>query len=261
MNPLGMFSSKLGSALRQRLGVTSLQKRLDTLERVVMESKEETIERAKMRWRNTKPSVALTWGRQLSGDSFIAKASSYGVFAKDRNIIEIGPGYGRLLKSVLQHKLPFGNYLGVDISPQNVQHLRAELAAPNINFVNADAEEFITNEQFHVLISSLTLKHIFPTFEKALNNISALLADDAMVVIDLVEGDASYFEEDGMTYIRAYQRPEVTQILAQSGIDVVAFDEVQHDNDYRRLLVVGKKSEANSINRLSAAGAHQAYAS
>jgi hypothetical protein len=63
----------------------------------------------------------------------------------------------------------------------------------------------------------------------------------ALAVFDLIEGQRRYFAEDGVTYIRAYSRPEVEEILKAAGLELVAFDEVCHLPEYVRLLVVARK--------------------
>lgn len=61
-----------------------------------------------------------------------------------------------------------------------------------------------------------------------------------LFLFDLMEGVASVFEGDGVTYIRHYTRPKVSELLADAGLALVAFDEVRHDAEHTRLLVVAR---------------------
>lgn len=196
--------------------------------------------RAKKRWDESDPDKHLTWGQEISGDHFIRKVSSYQVFSKNKAVLEIGPGYGRLIKSCLKNKIPFSEFTGIDISKKNVTYLNQNYSNSNIQFIQGDIESVGLSNKYDIVISSLTLKHIFPTFEKALNNIIGYLNKDARLFFDLIEGDQAYFESS-VTYIRYYTKNEVQDILRNLSLQLVAFDYVVHKEDYTRLLVIAKK--------------------
>jgi hypothetical protein len=109
--------------------------------------------------------------------------------------------------------------------------------------VNDDAERVTLGGPADALLSSLTLKHFYPSFEGALGNLAAQLVGGATIAIDLIEGERRYFEEDGRTYIRWYGRDEVSAIFDRCGCEVTAFDVVRHDVDHTRLLVIGRRSD------------------
>jgi SAM-dependent methyltransferase len=199
-------------------------------------------ERSRVRWRGSRPAEGLTWGKALSGKPFIDKAEKYGVFSPDRAILEIGPGYGRLLRETVGRGLPFREYVGVDISEQNVEHLRSQFTEPNIRFVLGDVESVRLNTRFDAVVSSLTLKHLYPSFEEALRNVVRHLAPGATLVFDLIEGDsAGFFPPHYLIFVRSYSRAELEGILDATGLELVAFDEVEHDPEHTRLLVVARK--------------------
>lgn len=200
-------------------------------------------ERSRMRWRRARPDAILTWGRDLTGHAFIEKAAAHGAFASGGTVLEIGPGYGRLLASALESEAPFARWIGVDLSEQNVAHLRQRFDDPRAEFVVADAEEYEPPAGIDAILSSLTLKHFYPSFEAALRNLAARLTPDGVVVVDLIEGEhLRHFESDRETFIRWYTRDEVTAIFDACGLDAT-FDYVDHDEDpaHRRLLAVGRK--------------------
>ena len=227
---------------RDLVGVTALQARMERLETLLYESKDETWDRSRRRWRETSPTTDLTWGSAATGDPFVAKAVAYQAFSPTKSILEIGPGYGRLLKSILGKKIPFKQYLGVDISTKNVAFLKQSLGGAAIDFVEGDIEKITLDGKFDVVISSLVLKHLYPSFGSALQNAVRFLNPDAILIFDLIEGHRTFFETDDVTYIRQYTKDEVGEILTRAGLKLVAFDEVRHEENKVRLLVIAKKS-------------------
>jgi len=243
-----LIPAKLKQLSKDVLGITAvyenmsvMQERIDQLEERLCESNDATSERSKTRWRHSAPTTCLTWSKSVDGDAFVLKAASYNAFGNEKAILEIGPGYGRLLEVILKHDMPFRNYVGVDISAENVKYLKERFTKPKVSFLCDDVETASLNDKFDVVLSSLVLKHLFPSFEKALNNISSYLNPGCMVLFDLIEGKKRYFEGDGVTYIRHYGREEVLEILQRASLNLLTFDSVQHDPDHLRLLVVAKK--------------------
>jgi SAM-dependent methyltransferase len=203
-----------------------------------IESRGDPTARARTRWLEARPGPDLTWGTALDGRDFVAKADAHGAFGSDRALLEIGPGYGRILRSCLQAGAPFGRYIGLDLSAENVEHLRQAFDDPRAEFVRGDAASADLDVEVDSVLSSLTFKHLYPSFEPALANVARQLSDRGLVLFDLIEGTRRYFEPDGVTYIREYGRREVEEILDRTGLQLLSFDEVVHDRDHRRLLVV-----------------------
>src|SRR5437879_813442 len=116
-----MISTPRRAASFIRDAIASVKLRID--ERY-FESKDALWDRSRRRWRFTQPTVDLTWGTSLTGDAFVQVASTSKPFGPDKSILEIGPGYGRILKSCLELEVPFQSYLGLDISASNVEWLR-----------------------------------------------------------------------------------------------------------------------------------------
>ena len=200
-------------------------------------------ERAQVMWRMAQPTATwLTWGIDVTGEAFIARAESYGVFAPGNAILEVGSGYGRLLAECLKRELPFGKYVGVDISSANAKHLAEEFDRDDFEIVNADIETVTLDQRFDVVFSSLTLKHLFPSLETALRNVERHLNPGATVIFDVPEGEFSSFNPaDDVTYVCGYSRAEMEALLPGIPLELVAFDEVVHAPGYERLLVVARK--------------------
>jgi len=207
----------------------------------LLDSKEHMKVQARKRWIEAKPNVHLTWDKEVSGDAFIKKVLKYGTFQPNKNILEIGPGYGRLLKAILKENLPFKNYYGVDLSAENIFYLKKTFTTPNVHFICGNAEDIQFDNTFDMTISSLTFKHMFPTFEKTLHNVSTHMKKGSMIFFDLYEGNVGFFEEDG-TYIKHYSKSQIKDILKRSMLELVDFDNVTHSPGFSRLLVIAKRS-------------------
>ena len=215
--------------------------RIDQLEIRLQESTDETWERSRERWRHAEPNPGLTWARELTGDAFVTLLAEHDAFSPEAKILEIGPGYGRLLTACVARTVPFREYLGVDISATNVTHLQERFSDSRCRFLLADVEEMALEQKYDVLMSSLTFKHLYPSFERALRNCVAQLETDALVFFDVIEGNRRLFETDAVTYVRCYTRPEIQVILDRVGLEFVRFTDVIHDEDHRRLVTVAKK--------------------
>ena len=227
------------SALHDR--VAELEAEVRRLESALHESRDEVWERSRERWRAATPDPNLTWDVELTGDAFIGKAAEQGAFGPDRRIVEVGPGYGRLLSTALEQKREFESWTGVDLSEANVEHLGGKFSDPRVSFIQADVESAEVEGGIDTIVSSLTFKHLFPSFEKGLTNLAGQMRPGGVALFDLIEGERRYFEQDDVTYIRWYTRPEIEEILGRAGLEPAGFDEVQHHPNVSRLLVIARR--------------------
>jgi SAM-dependent methyltransferase len=177
-----LLRTALPGAARRRLRdfvdlsrrVAVVERELTRLETQLHESRDETWERSRERWRHVAPDPDLTWGRELTGNAFVERAQSYGTYGPDKTIVEIGPGYGRLLSSCIELGLDFDSYVGVDLSAANVRHLEDRFAdREGVRFIEADVEAVQLPAPADTVLSSLTFKHLFPSFELALSNLAS----------------------------------------------------------------------------------------
>ncbi len=229
--------------LQHSLGLSELKQRLETLELEV--KRLQGLDVGKERWIRATPDSDLTCGRPLDGNAFIAKVSQYGGFGPEKRVLEVGPGYGRLLASVLARKAPFWKYVGLDISEKNIEFLRRKFVHPAVSFEVGDAE-FVSLEDYDTLMSSMTFKHFFPNFRKALANLVQFASPSAVLIFDLVKHEGfesrQYLEKGGDTFLRRYSKEEVESIIKSVGLKSVEFDVVDHGKGFKRLLVVARTS-------------------
>lgn len=224
------------------------------------------------RWRNARPDSALTWGRSITGDAFVERVGRHVRTSDAGVIVEVGAGYGRILRSWLRSQRPFVRYYAIDRSAQNCAALDREFAAePRVRVLCGDVSAIDLTEPFDLMLSSLTMKHLYPTFVPGLRHLAGSSKDGATFVFDLLEtGWAAlavdrvreltgriarldreprsmaervregygYFEGDGVTYVRRYSRASASARLAECGLSLSTFDHVRHDAGHRRLLVV-----------------------
>ena len=165
------------------------------------------------RWREATPEPGLTWGDQVSGEPAVEAAERHGVFGPELTVVEIGPGYGRILGAALRGGVAFRRYIGVDLSEENVRHLRAAFDDPRIEIVHGDAESVEFDEPVDSVLSFLTFKHIYPSFAAALANLGSQLRPGGGSIFDLIEGSRQYFHRDHHTFMREYTRSEAAEIV------------------------------------------------
>ena len=215
-------------------------------------------QQAVKRWEEEGPNKGLTWGKILTGDAFINLAKKYDIFSSEKSILELGPGYGRNLKSILAKKIPFKFYTGVDISNENIEFLKKEFANKNIDFVKGDFANVVLDKKFDIVISSAVLKHQYPTFFKALKNIAQFVCKDGLFFFDLRENlnsfvernrddllklgpEKSVWEEGTETFVGFYTKSEVIIMLTELNQELITFDSVVHDKQIGERLVVFSK--------------------
>lgn len=227
----------IDAPVASRLVAAADRRRLRRVEQVA-----DPRERAKRRWRSAPPGPGLTWGVELTGEAAVDAAQAHGAFGPGRTVLEVGPGYGRVLRSCLDRRLDFARYIGLDVSEKNVAHLRETFDDPRVAVLCGDAESAELPEPADTVLSFLTFKHMYPSFEPALRNLQPQLRPGALVIFDLIEGYRRYFNSGGRTYVREYRRPEVEEILLSASLEPAAFDTIEHEPGRERLLVVARSS-------------------
>jgi len=214
-------------------------------------------------WFESKPNPSLTWNLKIIGDAFVDMAKKHVLFSEDKSILELGPGYGRILSSIIKKNISFKYYTGIDLSPNNLKNLKKKFSNKNIDFVQGAFSEISLNRKYDILLSSLTLKHQYPTFFESLKNISQYLNKESTLLFDLIENSKEKTDkieinsllekgpaqvnigmDDGAmnTYVANYTRMEITEILKKIHLKLIDFDYVTHHEKYGpRLVVIARK--------------------
>lgn len=199
--------------------------------------------RSRERWAGDEEDLRLTWGIELPGAPFVDKLSEHGLLedAKPLDVLEIGPGYGRLLMALRDAGAPVASFTGLELSGARVERLAERFGDERTAFVAGDVDELDEADRYDLCVSSLTFKHLFPDFEQAATRIHRALRPGGVLVIDLVEGRMQQFQHDwAETFIRAYTRDEAQALLLRAGYRSVTFDTVVHAPGYDRLLTIAQ---------------------
>jgi SAM-dependent methyltransferase len=190
------------------------------------------------RWSGDEPAAGLTWGSLMTGDSLWVLYEKYREFSSRDKIFEIGPGYGRLLRTALERKIPFHSYTGLELSQSRVDRLRREFPFENFQFVQGDVDTWTTSSRFDVVICSSTFEQLYPDCRTALRNVHQYLSADGSAFIDFIENTRRhifrnlginlpkkivYFEPDG-TYIKIYPKSAFSPLFAECGFTVRAIE-------------------------------------
>lgn len=122
-----------------------------------------------------------------------------------------------MLGAALRREVGFRRYIGLDLSDENVRHLRRVFDDPRVEIVHSDAESV------------------------ALENLGRQLRPGGRIVFDLIEGSREYFHRDQLTFMREYTRSEVSEIVRGASLELVTIDRVQHAPGRSRMLVVVAK--------------------
>lgn len=167
-------------------------------------------------WVNAKPDIRLTWNTAMTGDEFVSLMVASGGNRLGR-VLEIGPGYGRVLTTVLAGAAEFESYLGVDISAHNVQFLGEKFADDRKRFILADFLKDPVPGQFDTIYSSAVFLHLYPSVEPALEKCLKLLAPGGRVCFDVPVGDLSYIHPDYKLFVREYSDTELREMVTRAG--------------------------------------------
>src|SRR5262249_40325473 len=172
-----------------------------------------------------------------SGENFAEFVIQHVILTDNSIIVEIGPGYGRLLKALLSHRVRFRRYIGLEISPARVNRLSKQFQDPRIEFHQADILAGVElNASADLTISSAVFEHLYPDFSRAIETISGFTRPGGAAIIDFVRDEndvdksSSWFEKE-TTYIRTYSRNELRDLFEKSGFSINELQRVSFGPD------------------------------
>ncbi len=248
----------LRSALgRAEIEVEALR---SALERELKKSEHERLLRlSKERWSADEPDPGLTWGVPMPGDEFVRFVLRHVRMTDASTIVEIGPGYGRILSAFLNHGVPFRRYIGLEISGARVNRLSKQFQDRRIEFREADILTGVElNATADLTVSSAVFEHLYPDFSRAIEAISGFTRAAGATVIDFVRDEsdlsksASWFENE-TTYIRVYSENELKNLFEKSGFTVDQFDRISfgldiNNREITRTIVFARKGDPAGIS-------------
>ena len=217
---------------------------------------ERLLQVSKERWSADEPDAGLTWGVTMSGENFAEFVIQHVTLTDNSVIVEIGPGYGRILNALLSHRVRFRRYIGLEISPARVNRLSKQFQDPRIEFHQADILAGVElNATADLTISSAVFEHLYPDFSRAIETISGFTRPGGAAIIDFVRDEnyldksSSWFEET--TYIRTYSRNELRDLFEKSGLSInelqgISFGPDIDKREITRTVVVATKPPSAS---------------
>ncbi len=208
------------------------------------------------RWENCHPGPLLTGHWILNGNEYINTIKKYITFSFETTILELGPGYGRLLKSFLRKQFSFKKYIGIDISKKNIDFLKNNFKQENIEFIHSSFVNLNIDSDVDIIFSSLVLKHQYPTFFESLKHIIKFMKKEGILFFDLplpprfpLESDVNYhtlitkgpvdhvWYQSTQTYEGRYSLGEIQILCKELGL-TCDFDFVVHQQLGTRLLII-----------------------
>ena len=207
----------LTAALRGELATTNRTLlELSTFVREQLSSPEAVAELTKSGWRRAEPTVALTWNTEMTGDEFLGHVAAACGTTFGR-IVEIGPGYGRVLRTLLASDVRFDAYHGLDISPENAKHLGATFTDPRVRFTNVDFLTHRVETPVDLVYSSAVFLHLYPSIAPALAWSHAALGAGGHLCFDVPQGRLRYVDAAWGLFVRQYEERELRDLVAAAG--------------------------------------------
>jgi len=190
------------------------------------ESDRETLSKiARESWATSEPNTKLTWKEEMDGKPFVSLLTKH-CGTDFESVLEIGPGYGRILKSFAD-QADTRSYLGLDISPNNIAFLK-ELELPfAATFENADFITANINQDFDLIYSAAVWLHFFPDISEALGRSRDLLRSGGRLCFDVGIGTKSWFHNTG-GFVKQYQQSELVDLIEKSGLRVVTVEKYDY---------------------------------
>lgn len=160
------------------------------------------------------------------------------------DLLEIGPGYGRILDSILDSGQGFDTYIGVDISLSNIAFLEDKYrlrGVGNVAFKHDDIYQFEAMDSYSTIFASLVFKHFYPDFSAAAKRCWDSLQLSGQLVFDFPNDIQSTNWESDHCFVRRYSNDEVASILSDIGFVNLRFGTVCHGNKVRGIVKASKQ--------------------
>ena len=158
------------------------------------------------------------------GQVFIDKMQ----LSKDKNVLEIGVGTGRLAVRTA----PLCNeFYGIDISPETIKGAKKNLEEiSNINLICDDFMTYSFNNIFDVIYSSLTFMHIKDK-QGSINKVRELLKNGGLFVLS-TDKNQNKFIDIGSNKIEVYPDTveNIIECINNSGLTLIGHYETEFAN-------------------------------
>ena len=120
-------------------------------------------------------------------DVFIRQEKAFRNLIKDmkgiRSVLELGIGFGRMTKIVIEELDPI-KYVGLDISPHQIENARKYVGDRDVAFIEADVMEYECVDKYDLVLASEILLHIRPEHIQKLVDKMCRFSKDRIIHID-----------------------------------------------------------------------------
>lgn len=145
---------------------------------------------------------------------------------KEKNVLEIGVGTGRIATKVAPHCLQF---TGIDISPKTIERARINLTAhSNIILVCDDFLNYCFETTYDVIYSSLTMMH-FEDKQKVIKKVDSLLKTGGIFCLSIDKNQSKYIDM-GNRKVKVFPdtTDDIVSFVKKTKMNVVCVREVEN---------------------------------
>ena len=165
------------------------------------------------------------------GQKFIDKMQ----LNKNKSVLEIGVGTGRLATRTA----PLcGEFYGIDISPKTIAKAKSNLIKfENVTLICADFLNYIFDQSFDVIYSSLTFMHIEEKYN-AIKKAADLLNDEGLFVLSVDKNQSEYIDY-GTRKIKVF--PDDADTIADYITAAGLYISERYETEFANIFVARKK--------------------
>lgn len=166
------------------------------------------------------------WDGQLFIDSMCLSPT--------KKVLEIGIGTGRIAAKVAPCCLKLS---GIDISPKTIDRAKENLSNfKNIEFICADFSDYVFDETFDVIYSSLTMMH-FQNKRQIIFKVSELLNKNGIFCLSIDKNPSDYIDMGGYK-LKIYpdKIDEITENINLANLHISD----QYETEYAHIIICSK---------------------
>ena len=165
------------------------------------------------------------------GQKFIDKMQ----LNKNKSVLEIGVGTGRL---AMRTAPLCGEFYGIDISPKTIAKAKSNLIKfKNVTLICADFLNYIFDQSFDVIYSSLTFMHIEEKYN-AIKKAADLLNDEGLFVLSVDKNQSEYIDY-GTRKIKVF--PDDADTIADYITAAGLYISERYETEFANIFVARKK--------------------